>query len=183
MKVILVSPGQTEWSAKNRLKGDLDVPLNENGVSAVEKVAEQWAGENVSAVYCPTSLDGTQTATIIARITQAKMCPRKDLNEADPGLWQGLTAEELKRRHPHVYERWMKSPTSVRPPRGEEFAMVFGRVRTVLAELGRHKGDEVIVCVVPSLIRRVLASQLRGTSPEEASEPADQDGEFDIIEL
>lgn len=183
MKIILVSPGQTDWSVKNRLKGDLDVPLNESGVAAVERVAEQWAGERVSAVYCPTSLDGKQTATIIARITRAKMCPRKELNEADPGLWQGLTAEELKRRHPHVYERWIKSPASVRPPRGEEFAMVFGRVRTVLAELERHKGDEVIVCVVPSIIRRVLSSQLRGKPPEELTELADQDGEFDVVEL
>jgi phosphoserine phosphatase len=183
MRVILVSPGQTEWSAKNRLKGDLDVPLNDMGVTAVERMAEHWAGENITAVYCPTTLDGKQTATIIARITKAKMYPRKGLNEADPGLWQGLTEEELKRRHPHVYERWKKSPASVHPPRGEEFGMVFGRVQGMMAELGRHKGEEVIVCVVPSIIRGVLASLLRGNLTEELDELADQDGEVAIVEV
>ncbi len=121
MKVILVSPGQTDWSASERVKGALDVPLNARGVGEVESLAARFAPEGVTRVYCPTTLDGTQTAKIIARITKAKVCPRKELNEAHPGLWQGLTAEELKRRHPHVYARWVKSPASVRPPRGEAF--------------------------------------------------------------
>ena len=183
MKVILVSPGQTDWSAQERLKGTLDVPLNAEGMEAVEKLAQGLSAQGIRTVYCPTTLDGKQTATIIARITKAKICALKELNEADPGLWQGLTAEELKRRHPHVYARWSKSPASVHPPRGEEFTMIFGRVQVVLAELKRHKSDDVVVCVVPSIIRGVLAGLLRGVEPTAAEEPAEDGAGADIVEV
>lgn len=183
MKVILVSPGQTDWSAQERLQGVLDIPLNAEGEAAVEKLAASLGTEGVKTVYCPTSLDGRQTATIIGRMTKAKVCARKELNEADPGLWQGLTAEELKRRHPHVYSRWIKSPASVHPPHGEEFTMIFGRVKMILAELRRHKKDEVVVCVVPSDIRRVLASLLAGKEIEATEDLTGGDGGPEVVEL
>jgi phosphoserine phosphatase len=183
MKVYLVSPGQTDWTTQKRLNGSLDIPLNALGETAVEELARSLAGDRITTVYCPTALDGRQTATIIARITKAKVCPRRDLNEADPGLWQGLTAEELKRRHPHVYARWIKSPASVLPPRGEAFTMVFGRVSTVLDELKRHKSDDAVVCVVPSVIRRILAGRLRGLEPDALPDVPEHDGGIDMVEI
>jgi broad specificity phosphatase PhoE len=184
MKVYLVSPGQTEWSRQNRLSGALDIPLNDAGQAAVEALARTIAVDGITSVYCPTTLDGRQTAAIIARITKAKVYPRRELNQADPGLWQGLTAEELKRRHPHVYARWVKSPASVLPPRGEAFTMIFGRVGTMLAELKRHRTDDVVVCVVPSVIRRILAGRLRGLDPEAAAaELPEHDGLIDMVAI
>ena len=183
MKVILVSPGQTDWSSQERIQGNLDVPLNAAGMAEVERLVGVLPAEGVRAVYCPTTLNGKQTATIIARITGAKVCARKELNEADPGLWQGLTAEELKRRHPHVFARWIQSPASVRPPRGEEFTMVFGRVQTVLAELKRLGSEAVVVCVVPTIVRKVLAAQLVGEEHAEAGEPEEDGGRVDVVEL
>lgn len=183
MKVLLVSPGQTDWSEQQRIKGNLDVPLSPDGVAAVEKLARQLGTDSIRVVYCPTTLDGKQTAEIIARITRAKLRPRKELNDLDQGLWQGLTVEELKRRHPHVYARWVRSPNSILPPHGEDLSMAFGRVRMVVKELKRKSGDEAVLCVVPSVIREVLTCQLGGKPPEEITNLAQENTDVDIIEL
>ena len=183
MKVLLVSPGQTDWSRQQRIKGNLDVPLSPAGMAAVEKLTRKLGSGPVRIVYCPTTLDGRQTARIIARITHAKVCPRKELNDLDQGLWQGLTVEELRRRHPHVYARWVQSPNSVLPPGGEDLSMAFGRVRTVVDELKRKRRDEAVLCVVPSSLRKILACHLGGKTPEDVTDLAGEDGDIDIIEL
>ena len=53
----------------------------------------------------------------------------------------------------------------------------------VLAELKRHKGDDVVVCVVPSIIRGVLAGLLRGVEPAAVGELVEDGGGVDIVEV
>jgi len=183
MKVLLVSPGQTDWADQHRLKGNLDIPLNADGVESIQKLAAKLLATTVTAIYCPTTLDGKQTAHIIGRITKAKVHARKALNDVDEGLWQGLTREELKRRHPQVYARWMNSPDSVRPPRGEDLTMVMGRVRTLAAELKRKRAEQTVLCVVPSLIRKVLARELAGTQSDPAGHDDGHDDDMDVLNL
>lgn len=183
MKVLLVSPGQTDWTEQHRVKGNLDVPLNASGVAEVEKLARRLRSDGIDTIYCPTTIDGAQTARIIARIIRAKVYPRRELNELDHGLWQGLTVRELKHRHPHVYARWLNSPSSIRPPRGEDLVMAFGRVSTVLKELKRSRTDRTVVCVAASVIRRVLVCHLSGKQVDQVTALNRKEDEVQVIEL
>ena len=182
-EILLIRPGSTEYDRQGRIQGTLDIPLSEEGRQEVARVIDQLRGHRVEVLYTTPSKAAEETGKAIATALHVKSKTVDKLQNLDQGLWQGLTVEELKRRHPHVYARWVHSPNSVLPPGGEELSMAFGRVRTVVDELRRKRRDEVVLCVVPSALRKVLACHLGGKTPEDVTDLAGEDVDVDMFEL
>src|SRR4051794_39881395 len=118
-RIILTRSGATDYDDQHRIAGTLDVPLNCRGRAEAADLARDLRKEPVEAVYAAAGEASAQTAAILGERLGAKVKVLDDLRNQDFGLWQGLSLEELKQRHPKLVKLWEDSPCSVCPPNGE----------------------------------------------------------------
>lgn len=84
-----------------------------------------------------------------------------DLAEQSFGEWQGLTHDELSVGQPLAARRFWLAPAAERPPGGESFTDVVGRVAAALDRVtAGHAGRDVVAVLHGGSIRAALAVAL-----------------------
>src|ERR1043165_9011528 len=132
---ILIRPGTTDYDQQSRIQGTLDIPLNEQGRREIAAMAEKLKGQAIAALYCSPCQSAQESAEIIGELLHLKPKSLEKLQNANQGLWQGLTVEEVRLKQPKVYKQWQERPESISPPQGEMLQDVADRVREVLEKL------------------------------------------------
>ncbi len=163
MTLYLVQCGQTDWQAGGRLQGRLSLPLSAVGQEQCSLAARRLAEVELAAVYCPPCEACQQTARAIAADHRGcKVRKETGLVEVDLGLWQGMTTEEIKRRHPRVYKQWLDDPGSVTPPEGEGFQDALERTSAAVGRIVRRHDVSNAALVVPPLMAALVRCVLTG---------------------
>lgn len=160
LQIVLIRPGSTDYDVQQRIQGDLDIPLNDQGTAEVAQTVEHLRDKQIEVLYSPVSQPSLETAEIIKKALGIKLKKINRLQSLSLGLWQGLLVEEVRHKQPKVYRQWQEQPENVCPPEGEMLSNADDRVRAALVKLlKRHKGG-VIGLVVPepllSLARRFI---------------------------
>jgi broad specificity phosphatase PhoE len=160
LQIVLIRPGSTDYDVQQRIQGDLDIPLNDQGTAEAMQTAEHLRDKEIEMVYTPVSQPSLQTAEIIKRALGIKLKKIDRLTSLNQGLWQGLLVEEVRHKQPKVYRQWQEQPENVCPPEGEMLSEADDRVRAALVKLLKRHKEGVIGLVVPepllSLARRFL---------------------------
>ncbi|MBP87212.1 MAG: phosphoglycerate mutase [Planctomycetaceae bacterium] len=166
LTVLLIRPGLTDFDEQGRIKGNLDIPLNEHGTEQVARTVGELADREITAIYTSPCECCTQTAEALANGREVKLKTVKDLRNLDHGLWHGKLIEEVKQQQPKVYRQWQEHPETVCPPEGESLVDATDRVETALAKALKKYKDGVIAFVVPeplaSVLRRLLSETTLG---------------------
>jgi broad specificity phosphatase PhoE len=128
--IYLIRHGQTAWNAEYRFQGQLDVPLNKNGLQQAQAVARWISDQNiqVDAMYSSDSMRAAQTAQPIADAIGMKLVKSPQLREIHCGEWQGLTYNDVKTEYNDEYTEWRSSPDGTPPPGGETIGELQKRV-------------------------------------------------------
>ncbi len=159
----LIRIGQSLWEQQDRVEPSTGTPLTEQGVAEIQSAAKQLTDKNIAAVYADAGEAEVKSAELLGQALDVKVRHDDNLRELDFGLWQGLTTDELHRRHPKVYRQWMESPSSVCPPGGEEIPEAARRLKAVLKSiLKRHKDEAALIVLRPvamGLLRCVLQGE------------------------
>lgn len=157
----LIRHGEPVPEVRGHCYGRLDAGLSAEGREQAERVAKRLAGEPVSAIYASPRARTLETARIIAAAHGCGAQVEDDLCEIDFGDFEGLSYDEIERRYPEIYRRWMERPTEVEFPNGESFSMLRARVLKAAGRLlARHAGGCVVVVTHGGVIRAVLAEVL-----------------------
>ncbi len=166
LKVILIRTGSTEYENQGRVKGTLNIPLNEDGRCQMEQVAEQLRDESIDALYTGPCDASQQSAQILATRLDLKPKTLEKLSNLDHGLWQGMLIQDVKSKQPKVYRQWQEHPETVCPPDGERLQDAQGRLQKVLAKLVKKHKSGTLALIAPeplaSLIRQMLCDQPLG---------------------
>ena len=88
-RFILLRTGATDFDTEGRIKGTLNIPLNDAGNEQALAAANALREENVSVVYHSPSECDEQTAKVVAEALGLRAKVVKDLQNLDQGLWQG----------------------------------------------------------------------------------------------
>jgi broad specificity phosphatase PhoE len=145
--------GESVWQTQSRIDSSPGVPLAEEGQQHVDKIARQLDQLPIAAVYSCEAQADHESARRAGRTLGAKVRTHEDLRELDYGLWQGLTEEEVARRHPKLYRQWKEAPQTFRPPQGETLAEADSRLRWALREIARkHKNKRVLLVLRPVML-------------------------------
>lgn len=164
-QVMLIRPGTTDYDDQRRIKGRLDIPLNEKGVEqvaeAVQPVITALAESTVKAVYSAPCQSAAQTAEMIAKSLHMKSKKMPGLTNLNPGLWQGKLIEEVKQQHPKIYRRWQEQPETVCPPEGEMIADARRRLLEFVEKIAKKARDGVAIVVAPEPVASVLQAILK----------------------
>jgi broad specificity phosphatase PhoE len=98
----LIRHGETQGAETRRYKGTIDVPLSENGVKQMEKLAgylsqitiHESDATRLKAVYTSDLSRAIKSAEIIAKPHSLKPIIVSSLRERNFGLWEGMSFDE-----------------------------------------------------------------------------------------
>lgn len=146
MRLIFVRHGQSEGNASGVVQGRLDFGLSELGYRQAEETAKRLGGEPVSRILTSPLRRASETARLIADPLGMTVEPEPALLEYDIGIVSGLTAVQVRERHPEFAAARARGERPKYP--GEEGRDVFqARITAVLDVLRGEEGDGAVVAV------------------------------------
>ena len=72
-RLIIVRHGQTDWNNVNRIQGEVDVPLNSEGLKEAKCLASQLSSEKIDVVFSSELSRSYVTAEEVARHHKLKV--------------------------------------------------------------------------------------------------------------
>ena len=137
--------GQTAWNAEQRIQGQIDAPLNEQGLWQAARLAEALRAEGLSHIYSSDLQRARRTAEAVAEaagLDHVALDAR--LRERHFGQFEGLTYPEVEQRWPEEARRWREREVGFAPGGGETPEAFYARCVPAAAELAaRHPGEAI----------------------------------------
>ena len=160
-KIILVRHGETDWCRQKRVRGSVDIPLNDGGKKEAQMIADKLSKLKINAIYSGKSSCSASTALEIARERKVKVKALDEFGEVGLGLWQGLLVTEVEKRFKKHYSAWKTTPIATEPPGGESAKDAYDRTISALHKLvDRHKDGNI--CVVSgSITLSIIKSHIK----------------------
>ncbi len=93
-----VRHGVTAWNKEGRAQGSSDIPLDEEGLQAAEKLAKRLANEEWDIVFTSPMKRARQTSDILASQSNIEVVEDDRLRERNGGLIEGTTEQERQQK-------------------------------------------------------------------------------------
>lgn len=157
--VVVCRHARTALNAAGRLRGHLDVPLDEWGMEEAARLGDHLAGAGVSRVVTSPLERAMQTAQAIVTATRAPLRVDRRLIDRDYGDWAGAVTADVVARFSSLDDA----------PGVEPSGDVLARVSHALNDHA-HRGRPGVVVLVShdAVIRTLLAGLDRGLGPADA---------------
>ena len=141
MEVYLIRHAQT----KSNLKGiDFDdrkaTNLTKKGIAQSKKLARKLVKVKIDKIFISESKRSYQTVLPLIKLKSIPVVRDARLNEANFGIFSGLTFEMAKRKYPEIYNTRLIDKWNYRIPRGESFEDVSKRLDSFLKNLKKDSG-------------------------------------------
>jgi 2,3-bisphosphoglycerate-dependent phosphoglycerate mutase len=132
---IFIRHGETDWNRQQRFQGQIDVPLNSNGLAQAARLGERLAAERADALVSSDLGRARQTAEPLARAWRMQPVLDSALREQNFGLLEGLDVPTIKTQHPDLWAQWLDHRADFALPGGESLRQFHTRVLTAVRAL------------------------------------------------
>jgi glucosyl-3-phosphoglycerate phosphatase len=156
-RVLVWRHGRTRWNVEHRFQGQADPPLDEVGRLQAAASARLLVACSPTAIISSDLARAVQTARPLAELVGLPVILDRRLRERSLGEWEGLTRDEVIRRHPEQYAHWLAGRDA--PQSGGETRAELGE--RSLAALAGAEG-ETVVLVTHSPTAMALTGRLLG---------------------
>jgi glucosyl-3-phosphoglycerate phosphatase len=156
-RVLVWRHGRTRWNVEHRFQGQADPPLDEVGRLQAAASARLLVACSPTAIISSDLARAVQTARPLAELVGLPVILDRRLRERSLGEWEGLTRDEVIRRHPQHYAHWLAGRDA--PRSGGESRAELGE--RSLAALAGAEG-ETVVLVTHSATAMALTGRLLG---------------------
>ena len=156
--------GLTNWNQSRRIQGHLDPPLN-----ATARAQARLAGLRLARTQAPRRVYSSdlqracETARLVGRAAGLQVVQNVGLREINFGIWQGLSSQEIRQRHPRRVRGAARQPLRRCAGRRRDVAAV---LRPRRADGDRHPGRRnapgPVVVVTHSGVCTVLGLRAQG---------------------
>jgi broad specificity phosphatase PhoE len=157
---VVIRAGSTEFDEQGRIKGTLDIPLSEAGVSQVGRLIGELQKTQIDHIYTSPLLSARQTAEALAADRRLKIKSLDELQNLDHGLWHGKLIDEVRVSQPRVFRQLQEHPETVCPPQGEPVGAAVERVKELVSRLLRKHRSGTVAIVVPEPIASFVRAAL-----------------------
>ncbi|MEO1001494.1 MAG: histidine phosphatase family protein [Cyanobacteria bacterium J06638_7] len=166
-RLLLVRHGETDWNRQGRFQGQIDIPLNANGLAQAEAAGTFLASVSIHRAYTSALARPRQTAEqILACHPGVPLTATRGLVEIGHGLWEGRLEREINEGWPQLLAAWKRAPQTVQMPEGETIHDVWHRSldtwRTIAASL---EGGETALVVAHDAVNKAILCGLLGLTP------------------
>lgn len=183
LRIALIRSCATDFDDQGRIKGNLDLPLNDHGVEQATKTAQEVSALPICAIYCSPCQAAQRTAAAIGDRTGIKPKTIDKLANLDHGLWHGRLVEEVRQTQPRVYRQLQERPETVCPPNGEPLLDAEERMQATLQKLMRKHPVGVVAIVVPEPLTSLIRSYLSHTEIGDLWKAECDCGGWEVIEV
>jgi broad specificity phosphatase PhoE len=142
--VVIIRHGQSQGNAEGRFGGHTDTPLSPRGQRQALATARALASEKFDTIYSSDLPRAIETATPLARLTDAPLETTEALRERSVGVMEGLTFEEAAELHPEQYQALLRRDFEHVLLGGESYRQTLDRASRKLDEaIEQHKGGRI----------------------------------------
>jgi len=117
-----------------------------------------------SAIYSSDLSRAYDTAQMLAARSGLEVRKLAELRERDYGIFQGITAEEGKKRYPKSYARYKARDPDYDYETGESLMEFDGRIRDAIDNLARRHGGQTIAAICHAGVLDILYRKATGRS-------------------
>ena len=156
---LIVRHGETEWNADGRIQGHTDIGLSEKGAQQSQLIAGRLAQFRIDAAYSSDLRRCADTAREILSRRTVPLQTTPQLREYHKGVFEGLTAEETRRRHPDLYAASLVKDLDFAPLGGESTRQTSARIASFVTGVRqRHANDNVLIVGHGGALRAVFVA-------------------------
>ncbi|MCX5699089.1 MAG: histidine phosphatase family protein [Candidatus Omnitrophica bacterium] len=145
-KLILIRHGITKWNKEGRYCGYKDVSLSSQGKLEVIKLRKSLSKINFDRIYCSDRKRALATRAIL--FGRSDFTRVKGLREINFGVFEGLKHDEIVKKYPEIYKKWLIDPYKGRIPNAESMQVFKKRVKGAINKiLCLNRGKTIaVVC-------------------------------------
>lgn len=147
-RIYLIRHGQTDSNSGKMFQGQMNTPLNINGINQAYQMAEYMKGIHLDAIYSSSLMRARMTAAPLAMAKNMSYKPMELLMETNFGDWEGVSFKQLHAEHPDEMRTFLERPGDFIPPQGEGFAKAQKRVVQGLDKILAKEGHDKDIAIV-----------------------------------
>lgn len=184
-QLLIIRPGSTDYEQQRRIRGRLDIPLNQQGRDEVEQILESLRARNLTPrmIFCSPCRPARETAGMLGKALRVKVKEVPQLRNLNYGLWQGMCINEVRTKQPKVYRQWQDQPDYTCPPEGEMLADAEARLHDALAKIAKVQRDGCVALVVPEPLATVLHRFLTHDNLGNLWRAEEHHGEIEVLDV
>ena len=146
-RICFVRHGETNWNAERRMQGHIDIPLNANGISQAERLANALirVKHSFDVIYTSDLERALHTANAVASALSLDVQITPRLRERNVGKLQGLLLAEAPVLLPEIWQRHIARELDHDLGGGESIRTFHQRMQNILELfLNEHRGQSVL---------------------------------------
>ncbi len=160
MKLFLIRHGETQHNLRKIYIGHTDSPLNRKGKKQARSAGLYLSKTRIRAVYSSDLKRAHEFATIAFKGVPVNTTAA--LREIDFGIFEGLSHEQIMKKHPQLYQKWLRDPWNTQLPQGESIKTLETRVKKILKKIyAQNKTGIVAVVSHAGPIKIILQGLMR----------------------
>ena len=160
-EIILIRHGETEWNSQKRMQGHSNSDLSSVGQAQIQALGQWMKNVPFDLIYSSDSLRAKQTAEAITQFSGHELQFDQRLREKNLGVFEGLTSEEARERHPEVFRLFKTAGSKYVIDEGESTQQLQDRALEIVNEIRiKHPEERVLLVTHGGLIRVVMKHSL-----------------------
>ena len=168
-ELIMIRHGETKWNSEKRMQGHLNSNLSIIGQAQIKALGSWMKKINFGHIYSSDSLRAKQTAEAIIKYSGHEILFDKRLREKNLGVFEGLTSEEAKKKHPEIFRLFKTAGSEYVITNGESTQQLLERALEFLEEIRQNHPNERVILVTHGGVVRVLIKHFLGISLDSAT--------------
>jgi len=160
-EIILIRHGETEWNSQQRMQGHSNSDLSSVGQAQIQALGQWMKNVPFDHIYSSDSLRAKQTAEAITQFSAHELQFDQRLREKNFGVFEGLTSEEARERHPEVFRLFKTAGSKYVIDEGESTQQLQDRALEIVNEIRiKHPEERVLLVTHGGFIRVVMKHSL-----------------------
>ena len=160
-EIILIRHGETEWNSQQRMQGHSNSDLSSVGQAQIQALGQWMKNVPFDLIYSSDSLRAKQTAEAITQFSGHELQFDQRLREKNFGVFEGLTSEEARERHPEVFRLFKTAGSKYVIDEGESTQQLQDRALEIVNEIRiKHPEERVLLVTHGGFIRVVMKHSL-----------------------
>ena len=160
-EIILIRHGETVWNSQQRMQGHSNSDLSSVGQAQIQALGQWMKIVPFDHIYSSDSLRAKQTAEAITQFSGHELKIDLRLREKNLGVFEGLTSEEARERHPEVFRLFKTAGSKYVIDEGESTQQLQDRALEIVDEIRiKHPEERVLLVTHGGFIRVVMKHSL-----------------------
>ena len=159
MKIYLVRHGETDWNLLNKIQGQTDTSLNDNGRKQAQELAEKVNKElcGIKSIYSSSQKRALETAQIIGRELSIQPIVHRGLEEICLGKWEGYTWKQVRELFFEEYQIWHRNRRYQVPPMGESYQQLLNRLLPAIDDIIKTEEKDTLIVTHSAVIMTLMS--------------------------